>query len=422
MNPTKVTPPAKNFSGDVSYPAKIDLPSDQNASGRSLGEEEVANLAQVIQAGRLTSTRGTWVSAFESAFQEQLGVASVVACSSGTAAIHTAVVAVDPEPGEEIITSPITDMGAITPILYQGAIPVFADVDPTTCNVTAATVEQALSERTKAIIVTHLFGKPCPMQEIMEVARARQIPVIEDCAQAYLARSQGELVGAIGDLGCFSLQQGKHITTGEGGMVVTSNPDWARRAFLFVNKAWGYGDSKPDHYFLALNYRMTELQGAVAMAQLEKLNRSVTVRVDLATRLNTWLADVPGVFTPQDVSEDYATYWKYCLRVDSEVIPGGAVALGALLQERGIACAPRYIQKPAFQCQVIAEQCTFGSSRWPFSLARPEATDYRESLFPGTFSGLSQILVLPWNEAYTTEHVDFVGQTICAAVQQLSQK
>lgn len=192
--------------------AEIVLPSDQDASGRTLGGEELALLRQVIESGTLTSTKGTTVSAVERRFAEMLGCRQAIACSSGTGAIHAAVAAIDPEPGEEIVTTPITDMGAITPILYQGAIPVFADVDARTCNVTAETIEPRLSERTRAIIVTHLFGNPVEMAPILDLAKRRSIPVIEDCAQAFLARSGGRPVGTLGAIGCFSLQQGKHIT------------------------------------------------------------------------------------------------------------------------------------------------------------------------------------------------------------------
>src|ERR1700674_5837025 len=166
---------------------ELQLPSDQDASGRSLGKEELERLREVLESGVLTSTKGTAVKAFERRFAATLGVRHAHACASGTAAIHAAVAAIDPEPGDEIVTSPITDMGALTPILYQGAIPVFADVDDRTCNVTASTIEARLSERTKAIVVTHLFGNPCEMDAIMELAAARQLPVIEDCAQSFLA-------------------------------------------------------------------------------------------------------------------------------------------------------------------------------------------------------------------------------------------
>src|SRR6185369_1903172 len=160
------------------------------------------------------------------------------AVTSGTAAVHTAVAAIDPEPGDEIITTSITDMGGIAPILYQGAIPIFADVDPVTLNVTPEAIAARVTKRTRAIIATHLFGNPCDMTGIMRVADKAGIPVIEDCAQAFLATDQDRLVGTIGAIGAFSLQQGKHMTTGEGGIVVTKDPKLARWMILFSDKAW----------------------------------------------------------------------------------------------------------------------------------------------------------------------------------------
>jgi perosamine synthetase len=397
----------------------LTLPSDQDASGRTLGAEELARLHEAIDSGTLTSTRGAFVKTLEHCFANLLGVKHAFACASGTAAVHTAVAALDPEPGDEIITSPITDMGALTPILYQGAIPVFADVDPRTYNVTAETIAARLSPRTRAVIVTHLFGNPCGMTDILELAKAHNLPVIEDCAQAYLARHRGRPVGTLGAVGCFSLQQGKHITTGEGGLVATDDAALARRMFLFINKAWGYGDPQPDHYFLALNYRLSELQGAVAVAQLDKLEAVVEKRVALARDLTDRLHGLDGVETPWVAPDNVHTYWKYCLRVDRDRVPGGVTALARFLKERGIASAPRYIQKPAFQCEVFRKQRTFGSSRWPFPLARPEAVDYDRSRFPGTFAALEGVLVLPWNERYTEEHLDYLADSLHEGVARL---
>jgi dTDP-4-amino-4,6-dideoxygalactose transaminase len=398
------------------------LPSDQDASGRSFGEAELALLAQALRGGALTSTKGTMVQTLERRFAGLLGVRHAWACASGTAALHAAVAALDPEPGDEIVTSPITDMGALTPILYQGAIPVFADVDPATCNVTAATIEAALSGRTRAIVVTHLFGNPCDMGPILELARGRGVPVIEDCAQAFLAGDQGRTVGTMGTIGVFSLQQGKHITCGEGGLAVTQDDALARRMFLFINKAWGYGDRDPDHTFLALNYRLSELQGAVALAQLPRLEEFVERRIANAARLTAALAGLPGIAAPVVRPGSVHTYWRYGLRVDSGALPGGAVALGARLKGRGIAAAPRYIQKPAFECEVFRRQRTFGESRWPFTLARPEAVDYRRSRFPGVYAALEEILVLPWNERFEPEHVDFLAQCIHEATDELARE
>lgn len=400
---------------------RVDLPSDQNTSGRTLGQEELNLLAEAIGSGMLFSPKGHFVRDFESRYAEMLGVSHAYACTSGTAAIHIAIAAINPEPGDEIITTSITDMGALTPILYQGAIPVFVDVDPLTCNVTAETIEPRISNRTRAIIVTHLFGNPCQMNEIMDLADARGIPVIEDAAQAFGAEYRGRKIGTIGALGCFSLQQGKHITTGEGGVVVTNDADLGRRAFLHVHKAWGYGDEKPDHYFLALNYRMSELQGAVAAAQLPKLPDVVNARIKAANQLTEMIGGLPGIRTPAVADGATHTYWKYCLRVDGDTIKGGSPGLGAALKERGIFSAPRYIQKPAFMCQVFRDQVTFGTSRYPFNLARPEAVDYDQSLFPGTFSGLEGILVLPWNEKFTDRHVEYIADAVKTGVTSLAR-
>jgi perosamine synthetase len=398
----------------------LSLPSDQDSTGRTLGAEELENLAAVLRSGTLTCTKGNFSKNFEQNFAKLVGATFGHACSSGTAAVHCAIAALNLEPGDEVITTSITDMGALAPILFQGAIPVFCDVNPHTYNVTANAIRARLSPRTKAIIVTHLFGNPCDMNAILGLALQHNIPIIEDCAQAFLTSYGDRYVGTIGTIGCFSLQQGKHITTGEGGVVVTDDPELARRMYLFINKAWGYGDAKPDHYFLAPNYRMSELQGAVALAQLPKLDGVVESRVRTANALTSALRGLPGIETPRVQDGGVHTYWKYCLRVDDRVIAGGAVGLGAKLKDKGVTCAPRYIQKPAFRCQVFRDQVTFGKSRWPFTLARPEAVDYSESLFPGTFKALQDVLVLPWNEKYTQEHVDYIAESLRWAVSELA--
>ena len=395
---------------------KPSLPSDQDASGRSFGESELDLLRQVLESGTLTSTKGRMAKGFAERFAATVGTRHAIACASGTAAIHSAIAAIDPEPGDEIVTTPITDMGALTPILYQGAIPVFADVDPRTANVTARTIMERLSDRTKGIVVTHLFGNPCEMREIMALADQRGLPVIEDCAQAFLATTGGRMVGTVGAIGCFSLQQGKHMTTGEGGIVVTDDDHLARRIRLFIDKAWGYGEPDPDHEFLALNYRMSELQGAVALAQVGKLEASVDHRVEMAARLTKGIDGLAGIDTPWIPPDSRHVYWRYVLRVDPDVIPGGPAALANVLRGYDVASAPRYIQKPAFRCAVFAKQRTFGASRFPFTEARAEAIDYSEERFPGTFAALDAMLVLPWNERYEPRHVDRLATAIADAV------
>src|SRR5262249_16450467 len=257
---------------------RIALPSEADHSGREMGADDLGLLRDVIDSGTLNCTKGTQVKAFERAFAERHGLPHARAVTSGTAACHVAIAAIDPEPGDEIITTPITDMGAIAPILFQQAIPVFADVDPVSLNVTPATLPTRITRPPPPISPTHRSGNPCNVGVIKAIADAYGIPVIEDCAQAFLAQEGGRLVGTIGTIGAFSLQQGKHMTTGEGGVVITADPAHARRMTLFSAKRWGYGDPEPDHEFLALNYRMTDLQGAVARAQLTKLDGVVARR------------------------------------------------------------------------------------------------------------------------------------------------
>lgn len=400
------------------------LPSDANCTGRSLGQEELDILKRVIDSGTLNCTKGTVVKEFENKFAQKYGVSFCRTSTSGTASIHTAVASINPEPGDEIITTPITDMGALTPIIYQTAVPIFADVDPLTYNVTAETIALKITRRTKAIIVTHLFGNPCDMDPIMDLAGQHSLPVIEDACQAYLCEYKGKLVGSIGDIGCFSLQQGKHMTTGEGGIVISNNGRYARRLGLFINKAWGYGDSKPDHYFLAPNYRMTELQGAVALAQIDKLEGIIKNRIRTARMLSDRISDVPGVKTPKVTLGGSHVYWRYPLRIEDEIIKGGVDRFAAELKEKGIFSAPRYIQKPAFMCQIFKEKNTFGSSHFPFEgecRKHDPPVIYNPKDFPGTYDALSHVVVLPWNESYTEKHIDYIAENIRKIAKKLKR-
>jgi dTDP-4-amino-4,6-dideoxygalactose transaminase len=179
-----------------------------------------------------------------------------------------------------------------------------------------------------------------------------------------------------------------------------------------VDKAWGYGDPKPDHYFLAPNYRMTELQGAVAMAQLAKVERVVRSRIKTAALMDEMLAGVEGVGRPAATPDSKHVYWKYCLRIDPDVIRGGVDQFSRELKARGIFSAPRYIQKPAFMCEVIRDKVTFGKSGFPFRgphrAGLPEI-EYREEEFPGTMDALAKVCVLPWSEFYNEEDVEYIA-------------
>lgn len=400
----------------------ISLPTDANSSGREFGEDELTFLREALESGNLFAPRGVQVRALEKEFAEHYGAAEAHGVTSGTAAVHVAIAALDPEPGDEIITTPITDMGAITPILMQNAIPVFADVDPLTLNVTPESVAARITTRTKAIIATHLFGAAADMDGIMAVARKHGIPVIEDAAQAYETYYKGKLVGTIGDIGCFSFQQTKHMTTGEGGMVITNDGRLGRLARLFRDKSWPYGEELMDHLFLGINYRMPELVGAVGRAQLRRVKSVVERRQKAAMRFNEAIGGLPGLTVAVPRADDTHSYWKYPLMVDANVLPGGAAALGALVKERGVWVAPNYIQKPAYKCKVFVDRKTYGKSQYPYTEPSRKGLPllgYTDAECPGAILGLSQVLVVPWNEFFTDEHVDFIADTIKESVQCL---
>ncbi len=397
------------------------VPNDADASGRSFGEDDIRLLREVLDRGVLISQYGKVTPALEKAFAEWCGMPFCTAVASGTAALHCAIAAVDPKPGDEIISSPITDMGAVMPILCQGAVPVFADVDPVTCNVTAETIAARISPRTRAIIVTHLFGLACDMDPIMALAKKHGILVIEDAAQAFGATDKGRKVGTIGDIGCFSLQQGKHITCGEGGLVVTRDEARARFIKLFHDKGWGFGDAQPDHEFLALNYRMTELQAAVTMAQLPRLDEFVARRRELAARLTARLAPVEGIICPPDSEECAHVYWRYSIRIVEPLTGAVLDRMSNALRRIGARTAPRYTQKLAFEYGFLRNRKMFGGSGFPFTYeCRRGGIElrYDRAFYPGAVDGLNHLLCIGWNERYDESVVDLIATTILRSLKE----
>ena len=394
----------------------MSVPNDANATGRSFGPDEQRRLAEVLDRGVLISQYGTVVPELEEAFRTWVGAGHCVAVASGTAALHCAIASVGAAPGDEVITSPITDMGAVMPIVYEGCVPVFADVDPTTCNVTADAVEARVTERTRAIIVTHLFGLAADLDSIMEVARRHELVVIEDAAQAYGAAYKGKRVGTIGHVGCYSLQQGKHITCGEGGFVLTDDPERARFLRLYHDKGWGFGDDVADHELLGLNYRMTELQAAVAMAQFGHLDDFVERRRRLAARLSDALAGIDGLRVPGDYAHGTHAYWRYPLRVEEPLGDDTLNAMSSALREIGARTAPRYTVKLAFEYGFLQErERLFGGSGFPFVGPQRDGAaplDYDRASYPGAVAGLARLLCIGWNERYDEAVVDRIAETI----------
>ena len=383
--------------------------------GNKVGAEELRELTDVIESGQLFRWAGTKVVQFEKKFAELHGVKHAVASSSGTSSIHVALGMIDPAPGDEIITPPITDLGSILPIIYQNCIPIFADVLPDTYNLDPASVEANITEKTKAILAIHLFGNATDMNPILEIARKHNLVVIEDCSQAHLAEYQGELVGTFGNIGCFSLQQSKHMTTGAGGITITNDDEYGRRGLLFTDKGQHQDWEWPRKYsIIGLNYHMTELQGAVACAQVRKVRDVVERRRRNGDLLTTLISDAPHIQPQRILPGGKGSYWLYGLTINSEA-PFSARQFVEALRAEGVPGSPSYIGKPIFLCsEAVETQRTFGGTSHPWDHPRArKGISYYEGLCPVTEDILNRMVTIPMREWYAESDVRDIATAIC---------
>jgi perosamine synthetase len=375
------------------------------------GAEELHLVTEALQSQNLFGLGGPKVTALEAEFARLYGVNHAVASTSGTAAIHIALGTVNPNPGDEIITAPITDGGTIVPILYQGCIPIFADIDDT-YNMDSADVERKITDRTAAILAVHLFGNACNLEALVEIARRHNLPLIEDCSQAHVTRYRDRYLGTWGDIAAFSLQQSKHMTTGDGGMTITNRADWAERMTLFRDKGWtrkaGWG--RRTYAFLAPNYRPTELLGAVGLAQVRKVRAVVEGRMHLGNYLSALIGEVDGV-TPAPVTPGSEhSYWLYALRVDG----WPAAQFAEALTQEGVPASAGYIGEPIFLCmEALSAKKTFGTSTYPFDGSHGgRQIEYTAGMCPRTEAALAQMVTLGLNENYTKRDIEDMAGAI----------
>ena len=389
------------------------LPTSDDISGRMMGDEEIRNLSEVIRSGHLFRYGGKYVVGFEQEFAKRYGIKHAIASTSGTAAIHVAVGAIQPNPGDEIITAPITDMGSLIGILFQNAIPVFADLELDTYTMDPQSVADRISDRTAAIIVVHLLGQAANMEPILDIARARNIPVIEDCAQAYLTEYHGKLVGTLGAMGCFSLQQSKHMTAGDGGITITNDDELATGARLFADKGWPRGGEVRDYLFLGANYRMNELTGAVAYAQLGRVETVVANRRAAAHKLSERIREIPGVNPPAERGDCQHSFWHYAITIDEDALGVSPKDFAAAVRAEGIYCGHGYIGQPIYMTRMLHEQTAYGKSHCPWECHfAGRRIQYKEQDCPNTVEILRRIILIYWNEKYTDRDLQDIGDAL----------
>ncbi len=311
-----------------------------------LGPEEYAAVKEVMESGIVV--QGPKVEAFEKKFAEYVGVRNAVAVNSGTSALHLALLALDVKNGQEIVMPPVTFFATASTALMCGARPVFADIEEGTYTLDPEKAKKALGPKTSVLMPVHLFGQMADMDHLLEIARKKEIAVIEDAAQAHGAEYHGRKSGSMGDAACFSFYATKTMTTCEGGMVTTNDNEIADKCQLLRD----HGQiSKYQHNLVGYNYRMTEMAAAIGLVQLGKLNTFIELRRRNAALLTTELSDVDTVVPPLEAPGRLHTYYQYILRL-GDGFSTVRERLIRLLEERNVASRPSY-PMPLYQQKAL---------------------------------------------------------------------
>lgn len=362
-----------------------------SVSEPSLGGNEKKYVMDCIDSGWISS-QGDYIDKFQQAFSQYIGVGNALCTSSGTTALHLALKALEIGEGDEVLVPNITFGACANAVIHAGAKPVFVDIDQDTWTISIAKIEDAISEKTKAIMPVHLYGHPCEMEQISNIAKKYSLKIIEDCAQALGAEYKGRRVGTFGDVACFSFFANKVITTGEGGMVVTRDKQLFNRMALLRD----HGMSKDRRYWhveAGFNYRMTNLQAAVGLAQLERIDSFLNLRAQVTAIYDERLGAIEGLFLPPNAKWAKNIHWLYCIEIEEEMLGMSRGKLAEMLKEEGYETRnifpPLHIQ-PAFGSGELGE-------------------------FPVSERLSERVLCLPTSNAITLEHT----KSVCSAIEKI---
>lgn len=369
------------------------------------GGAERENVLDVLESGRFL--QGPKVDAFEQKWADYCGTDHAVAVSNGTVAIQLALNALGMEPGQEVIVPALTFGSTATAVVHQGGVPVFADIDRDIYTLDHTDLERCVTEETFAVIPVHLYGHPAEMDEIRDFADDHGLYVVEDAAQAHGATYRGHTVGSIGDVGCFSFYATKNITSGEGGVVTTDDDELADTLRRLRNHGM---EGRDNHVDLGYNYRMGELEGAIAAPQVDRLDGFNERRTTISERLFDELDDVDWL-RPATVHEyvDHAYFWAP-FEVRPDVIGMSGKEVWAALKDRGVETRHRYT-RPLYDQPVFVEHRGFNSD-WPWS-ANPNDHDYDLHL-PNVEAVVGNTIGLPNHPNLTDEDVEYVVETVRA--------
>jgi perosamine synthetase len=370
-------------------------------SSPDLTHEERSCVMDVLLGRELSL--GPRLPAFERALRKLTGARHAIAVNSGTSALHLCIKAAGIGPGDEVITTPFSFVASANCALFERAVPTFVDIDPDTWNLDVARIEAAITPRTKAILPVHVFGRPCPMEPILEIARRRNLVVIEDSCEAIGATSGGRPVGTFGQTGVFAFYPNKQITTGEGGAIVTDDDDVARLCRSWRNQGRGESGAWLQHERLGYNYRLSDLNCALGAVQVSRLPEILAARARVAAMYHRALSlRVPDLVLPAPTEPDAEISWfVYVVRLRDEFSAADRDAVVESLRRRGIGCntyfSPIHLQ--------------------PFYR---EMFGYRHGDFPITEHIAERTIALPFFNHLKEEEIESVCKALADAVSALS--
>jgi perosamine synthetase len=335
------------------------------------------------------SSKGAYIERFELAFAKRCNVRHGISCSSGTAALHLALHAMGVGPGDEVIVPTFTIVATANAVTLTGAKPVFVDSEPASFTIDPQGVEAALTPQTRAILPTHIYGHPCAMDDILSWAKENELWVVEDAAEAFGASYRGQAVGSFGDAAVFSLYANKAITAGEGGMIVTDNDELAQLLRSLRDQAFS-AETHFWHHYVGFNYRLTNMQAAIGLAQLENADELIERRIKNAQLYNERLKGIPGLVLPTTAPDAENVHWMYALLVTDE-FRMDRDELMIILAKRGIETKTFFI---------------------PMHLQPIYYTPEYEGRFPVAEKIACQGMYLPSSGALTRSQIDYVTEAI----------
>ncbi len=392
----------KRFEFNLQYP-------------KPLLQDELDQLISVAKSGLFSRYTGHTVDELEVDLAKYYQTDYAVTCTSGTAALHGCLVALGLQPESEIITTSVADIGIVIPIMYENLIPVFADIDSETYNITAANVEKKITRKTKAVIAVHLAGNPCDLDSLVDLCKKHKIVLIEDFSQAHGAKWNKRKVGSFGQISYGSFQQSKQITCGEGGVIVTNDKELRRRAFIGVDKAWQrhLPLEKRFYEFLAPNVRFNALQAAVLQPQLKRLNNLIERKRNIAEKLRQAIDHLSEYIKPQKIySKGFNSYYSFPLFATDNYFRNKLVNL--LDNKYNMYCASGYANPvPLYQCvNPLIDPEKFGKG-FAYSSRR-----YPEGTCPNAEDLLKRSFLIPFNENYSDNDVKDISSRLIEAVSE----